>query len=84
MPYIKDVNLLYHETTYLHNLAQKAAERFHSTAKEAGIIAKMANVGKLLIGHFSSRYDNLQPLLEEARVEFTPTELAIEGLKIEI
>jgi len=84
VPYIKDVNLLYHETTYLHNLAQKAAERFHSTAKEAGIIAKMANVGKLLIGHFSSRYDNLQPLLEEARVEFTPTELAIEGLKIEI
>jgi ribonuclease Z len=84
VPFIKDVNLLYHETTYLHNLAQKAAERFHSTAKEAGIIAKMANVGKLLIGHFSSRYDNLQPFLEEAITEFTPTELAIEGSKIEL
>ncbi len=79
VPYIKDVTLLYHETTYLHNLAQKAAERYHSTAKEAGIIAKMANAGKLLIGHFSSRYDNLQPLLDEARMEFTSTELAAEG-----
>ncbi|MBC7425500.1 MAG: ribonuclease Z [Bacteroidia bacterium] len=79
IPYIKNADLLYHETTYLHELADKAAERYHSTAKQAGEIAKQANVKKLVIGHFSSRYDNLDPLLEEARIEFSESHLGIEG-----
>jgi len=77
--YFKDVDLLYHESTYLNNLIDRANFYFHSTAEQAATIAKMANAGKLLIGHFSSRYDNLQPLLLEAKAVFEHTELAVEG-----
>lgn len=77
--YIKDATCLYHEATYMEALAQKAAERYHSTALQAATIARHANVGYLLIGHFSSRYDNLQLLLNEARTTFEHTELALEG-----
>ena len=52
---------------------------FHSTAEQAATIAQMTNATQLLIGHFSSRYDNLQPLLDEAKEVFTNTELAVEG-----
>ncbi len=76
---LKQVDLLYHEATYLHDLHQQAADRFHSTARQAAKIAKSADVGKLLIGHFSSRYKDVLPLLEEAKVVFKNTELAMEG-----
>lgn len=77
--YFQNVNLLYHESTYMKNLEDRANMYFHSTAEQAATIAKMTNSEQLLIGHFSSRYDNLQPLLDEAREVFENTELAVEG-----
>jgi ribonuclease Z len=76
---IKYVDLLYHEATFLHELLDRAEKTAHSTAKEAGIIAKIAGVKKLLIGHFSVRYNDMEPLLNEAKTEFMHTELAEEG-----
>jgi ribonuclease Z len=76
---IKYVDLLYHEATFLHELLDRAEKTAHSTAKEAGMIAKIAGVKKLLIGHFSVRYNDMEPLLNEAKTEFTDTELADEG-----
>jgi ribonuclease Z len=76
---IKNVNLLYHEATFLDEHSLRAAETMHSTAKQAGVVAQKAEVGKLLIGHFSARYENLDPLLFEAMDVFPNTELAIEG-----
>ena len=79
IPYIKNINLLYHEATFLSDKAVRAKETFHSTSAQAALIAKKANVKRLIIGHFSARYKNLYPLLEEAREVFTETTLAIEG-----
>ncbi len=79
IPFIKNINLLYHEATFLNDKAARAEETFHSTAAQAATIAKKANVKRLIIGHFSARYKNLYPLLEEAREVFTNTTLAIEG-----
>ena len=76
---IKYADLLYHEATYLHSLQKKAFERFHSTAKEAAMIAQKAEVKKLLIGHFSSMYETLDDFKTEATSVFDQTELAIEG-----
>lgn len=77
---IKNVDLLYHEATYLHALQQKAASRFHCTSIEAATIAKKAGVKKLLIGHFSSMYELLDDFKTEACSVFENTELAIEGI----
>lgn len=77
--YIEGVDLLYHEATYLHDLASKASDRMHSTAQEAATIAKKASVNTLLIGHYSSRYKDLTPFLEEAQLVFQNTLLALEG-----
>ena len=82
--HIRGVDLLYHEATFLHNMVAAAHEKLHSTALEAATIASKAEVRKLLIGHFSARYDDLQPLLEEARSVFPETILATDGEKIEI
>lgn len=76
---IQGVDLLYHETTYLHDLEERAASRFHSTTKQAAEVAKAGNVKKLLIGHFSSKYDTLDEFLSEATSVFANTELALEG-----
>ena len=76
IPQIKGVDLLYHEATFLHRLVHQAEYTQHSTAKEAALIAKAANVGKLIIGHFSSRYMKLEPLLEEAKQFFENSYLA--------
>jgi ribonuclease Z len=76
---VKDVDMLYHETTYLKDLHERAAARFHSTTVQAGTIAKKANVKKLLIGHFSSKYENLDEFLNETVEVFQNTELAIQG-----
>ena len=77
---IKGADLLYHESTYLHHLQEKAASRFHSTSKEAAVVARDGGVTKLLLGHFSSQYDNLNPFLEEAKDVFPNTEIAEEGV----
>jgi ribonuclease Z len=81
---IKDVEVLYHEATFLHELLPRAFQTNHTTAHQAGLIAHQANVGKLIIGHFSSRYKDLQPLLEEAQTVFPNTILAEDGLMIEL
>lgn len=79
IPHIQNVDLVYHEATYLEHFRERAEERFHSTAKQAAMIAKKANAKKLLIGHFSSRYDTLEEFETEAREIFPATELALEG-----
>jgi len=76
---VKNVDLLYHETTYLKDLEDKAAERFHSTTIQAATIAKLSNAKQLLIGHFSSKYENIDLFLTEAISVFENTLLATEG-----
>lgn len=76
---IRGVDLLYHEATFGADEQAKAVETQHSTAAQAAQIAKNAEVGKLLIGHFSARYKDLAPLLEEASAVFQPVDLATEG-----
>lgn len=79
LPYIKEADMLYHESTFLEEHASRAANTYHSTAKEAATIALKANVGKLLLGHFSIRYKELEPIQEEAQTVFENSALAIEG-----
>jgi len=76
---VKAVDLLYHETTYLKDLEERAAARFHSTSIQAGAIAKKAGAKRLLIGHFSSKYESLDEFLTETVEVFENTELAIQG-----
>ena len=80
VPILKDADLLYHEATFLHERANRAAETFHSTALQAAQIAHAANVKRLMIGHFSARYVEVQPLLEEAKQVFIDTICAEEGV----
>lgn len=81
---IQLVDLLYHETTYLKALHTRAAERFHSTTVQAAGIAKKGNVKKLLIGHFSSKYEVLDEFLTETCEIFENSELALEGVSYRI
>jgi ribonuclease Z len=82
--HIYGCDMIYHETTYLDNMRDKASDRFHSTTKQAAEIAKRAMVNKLLIGHFSSKYATLDQFLSEAREVFPNTDLAIEGSTYDI
>ena len=84
VPYIQGVDLLYHEATFLEEMRERANQTHHSTARQAASIARDAGVKRLLIGHFSSRYKALEPLLEEAQTVFTPSELAIECLVVSL
>ncbi len=84
IPIIKGVDLLYHEATFMQEKAEAAAEKFHSTAEEAATIAKKAGVKKLLIGHYSTRYDNLNDILEEATAVFPETMAAVDGKTYEV
>ena len=72
--------MLYHEATYLKDLHQRAADRYHSTTVQAATIAHKGEVKKLLIGHFSSKYEILDEFLIEAAEVFSNTELAIQGV----
>jgi ribonuclease Z len=76
---IKNIDMLYHEATFMTHEEAKARDTKHSTAKQAATIAYLAAVDRLLLGHFSARYKDLVPILEEARAIFVNTELAIEG-----
>lgn len=78
--HIRGFDMIYHETTYLDTLRERAEERFHSTTKQAATIAQKAGVKKLLIGHFSSKYDTLEEFEQEAREIFPNTDLALEGV----
>jgi ribonuclease Z len=75
-----EANLLYHEATYLQDQSQKAAERFHATTTQAATIASEAKVNRLLIGHFSSKYESIESHVEEARSVFANSDLAQEGV----
>lgn len=76
---LEGVDLLYHEATFAESEKQRAKQTHHSTAKEAAEIAKAAKAKRLVIGHYSSRYDDEQCLLEEAREIFPESYCADEG-----
>ena len=77
--FIRGASLLYHEATFLHEMHARALETLHTTSLEAGQIAREADVKKLLIGHYSARYRDLRPLLDEAKQFFPNSYLAYEG-----
>ena len=82
--YVKSVDILYHESTFLMDQKERAHETFHSTARQAATIALKAQVGKLILGHFSIRYKELEPLLAEAKEVFANSCLAVEGQRVYI
>jgi ribonuclease Z len=82
--YIKGVDLLYHESTFLNDKAARATETFHSTAEQAARIAKAAGAKKLLLGHYSARYGDLDAFVSEASPYFKDALLASEGKKFKI
>ena len=84
VPIIKNVTVLYHESTFLHDLKEMADYTGHTTALEAARIARQAEVGKLILGHFSNRYGDLTVFTDEARTVFPNTFLpkALEVVKI--
>lgn len=76
---IRDIDVLYHEATFMEEDADKALETRHSTVKQAATIAMKAQPTRLLIGHFSARYKDLLPVIDEAKRVFQNTYLALEG-----
>ncbi len=82
--FIKDVDVLYHESTFLNDLKDRATATFHSTAEQAASIALQANAKKLIIGHYSARYNSLDEFLVEAGNVFNNVFLAKEGNSIKI
>jgi len=76
---VRNVDVLYHEATFIESDESKAKETKHSTAKQAATIAELSGAGTLLLGHFSARYKDLVPILEEARSIFPNSKLALEG-----
>ena len=82
--WLKGVDLLYHEATFADSEKERAAQTFHSTARQAAQIASDAGVKKLMIGHYSSRYESLDTLLSEAREVFDNTIAANEGMVVSI
>lgn len=81
---VRGVDLLFHEATFASSEAVRARQTCHSTAEQAASIARDAQVKKLLIGHFSARYETENVLLQEAKTVFPDTLLASENLKIEL
>lgn len=79
LPFVSGVDLLYHEATFTTALETRARETQHSTAAQAATLARDAQVGQLLLGHFSARYRDLQPLLDEALQVFPRTALSNDG-----
>lgn len=82
--YINGVDVLYHEATFADDFVNLAAERLHSTARQAATVARDSGAGKLVIGHFSSRYDDENILLEQAREVFPNTVIAKENLVVKV
>ena len=82
--FVKDVDLLYHEATYGNDGKTRAKETFHSTVEDAARVALAANAGKLVIGHFSSRYKDITSLANEARNIFPNTVAAEDGMRFDV
>lgn len=74
--YVRGVDLLYHEATFLDDMAEDATKKGHSTAKQAAMTARDAGAGRLLLGHFSTRYDHTDDHETEARAVFTRSDAA--------
>lgn len=83
-PLFKNTNILYHESTYLNNLLDKAISNYHSTALQAAEMAKLCNAEMLILGHYSSRYEHTDALLSEAKSVFKNTELSHDGKVFEL
>ncbi len=79
MEYIRHVDLLYHEATFLNDKLERAKQTFHTTAQQAATIAKQAEVGKLLLGHLSARYESGLKHFEEASVVFENVQVVEDG-----
>lgn len=79
LPYVSGADILYHESTYLNTDQVKAALRYHTTAEQAATIAQKAGVGKLLLGHYSSKYKTIAEFEEEARTIFAASYATQEG-----
>jgi len=79
IPQIKDADVLYHESTFLDSEAHLSGKTKHATAKEAATIAKEAGVGKLILGHYSTRYKSIELFKLEAQTVFENVELADDG-----
>ena len=83
IPIISGVDVLYHEATFLESESHYTERTMHSTAKEAARIALKANVGQLILGHYSTRYESIQLFKEEAVTVFENTLLADDGVFFE-
>lgn len=81
---VQGVDTIYHECTYLEKDAHKAIAHHHSTAAQAAQMAKMANAKQLLLGHFSSKYKDLEPFREEASAIFQNVFVSVEGIAYEV
>ncbi len=84
IPLLTGVDLMYHEATFLHDRVTRAEQTGHSSAQQAATLAQLSGVKRLLIGHFSARYHDLRPLLDEARAVFPNTQLATEGKQVSV
>ncbi|MBN1651397.1 MAG: ribonuclease Z [Bacteroidales bacterium] len=82
--YIKGVDLVYHECSFMEDMRKTAEEKMHATTYDAAQVAKEAGAKRLLIGHYSARYKDIKPILLETQSKFANTLIAIEGLKIEV
>lgn len=82
IPIIKKVSLLYHEATFLERHLALAEITKHTTAVQAAKLAAKSEVGQLILGHYSARYDNLQEFLDEAQPHFEQTQMAQDGMRI--
>ncbi|KFF05629.1 ribonuclease Z [Flavobacterium reichenbachii] len=83
VPIIENVDILYHEATFLESEARLAEKTLHSTAKEAARIAVKANVKQLILGHYSTRYDGIESFKTEAQEVFPNVLLADDGVSFE-
>lgn len=80
----KGADLLVHEATFDSSRKDEAAERMHSTAADAAAVAKKAGVKRLILTHISPRYADVKELLEQARAVFKDTEIAYDGMKVDV
>ena len=83
IPNIENADILYHETTFLDTEQHLSEKTMHSTAKEAALIAQKANVGQLILGHYSTRYESIQQFKQEAETIFPNVLLADDGVSFE-